>query len=97
MENFSLFGIPYPLIGFVCFILAAVFTYVWPKSTAKELKTLNFPKFALHYFHPLAWVLIGMAAFMQARSPNVAVIVAGIGALVYVMFIFIFARSGSNS
>jgi hypothetical protein len=93
MENFSLFGIPYPLIGFFCFILAAVFITVWPKSKAKELKTLNFPKFVLHYFHPLAWVLIGMAAFLQRSHPEVATVMAGVGVLILGMFIFFFVRS----
>ena len=93
MENYSLFGIPYPIIGFFCFILAAIFIFIWPKSKARDLKTLNFPKFVLHYFHPLAWVLIGMAAFFQKSYPELAVVVAGIGALVFGMFIFIFVRS----
>jgi len=93
MEKFSLFGVPYPIIGFVCFLLAGLFIFVWPKSKAKVLNTLNFPKFVLHYFHPLAWVLIGMAAFMQARYPEMATVIAGLGALTLGMFIFIFIRS----
>jgi tryptophan-rich sensory protein len=93
MEQFSLFGIPYPIIGFVCFLLAGVFMLVWPKSKAKDLQTLNFPKFVLHYFHPLAWVLIGMAAFMQRAYPELATVVAGLGILAFGMFIFIFFRS----
>ena len=93
MEKYSLFGIPYPLLGFFCFILAGIFMAVWPKSKAKILNTLNFPKFVLHYFHPLAWVLIGMAAFMQASYPQLASVVAGLGALALGMFVFIFVRS----
>jgi hypothetical protein len=94
MEKYSLFGIiPFPIVGFLCFILAAVFLYVWPKARAKELKTLNFPKFVLHYFHPLAWVLFGMGAFWQKSAPELALIFAGLGAMVFAMFIFIFIRS----
>jgi len=93
MEKYSLFGIPYVFIGFICFIMAAIFINVWPKSKAKELKTLTFPKYVLHYFHPLAWITIGMAAFMQRSNPEMAIVVAGIGILIMGMFIFIFIRS----
>jgi hypothetical protein len=93
MENASLFGIPYAIVGFLCFLIAGVFIFVWPKSKAKILNTLNFPKFVLHYFHPLAWVLIGMAAFMQRGYPEMAAVVAGLGILSFGMFLFIFIRS----
>jgi hypothetical protein len=93
MEKYSLLGVPYPLIGFFCFILAAVFLFVWPKSRAKELQKLNFPKFVLHYFHPMAWVLIGMGAFWQKVAPEIAITLAGLGALAFIMFVFIFVRS----
>jgi hypothetical protein len=93
MEKYSLFGIPYPILGFLCFILAALFIYVWPKSRAKEIKTLSFPKYVLHYFHPLAWVLIGFAAFWQKNSPEAAIIFAGLGGLAFAVFVFIYVRS----
>jgi hypothetical protein len=93
MENYSLYGIPYPLIGFFCFILAGLFIYIWPKSKAKGLKSLTFPKYVLHYFHPLAWVMLGMAAFFQKSSVELAIVLAGIGALIFGMFIYIFVRS----
>jgi len=92
MESYSLLGIPYPLIGFFCFILSAIFIFVWPKSKAKEFKTLNFPKYVLHYFHPLAWVLIGMAAFFQRSSIELMILFVGLGALVFGMFIFMLVR-----
>ena len=41
MQNVIIYS---PLIGFACFILAAVFIYVWPKSRAREIKTLNLPQ-----------------------------------------------------
>jgi hypothetical protein len=93
MENYSFSGIFYPVIGFACFLLAGLFIFVWPKSKAKVLNTLNFPKFVLHYFHPLAWVLLGMAAFMQGKYADIGTVVAGLGILAFGMFIFIFVRS----
>ena len=85
---------PYtPLIGFFCFILAAVFIYIWPKSRAKEIKTLTFPKYVLHYFHPLAWVLVGMGVFMYLKYASMAIVLIGLGALAFGMFIYILLRS----
>jgi hypothetical protein len=80
------------LAGFVSFILAGVFYFVWPKSRAKELDTLNLPKFILHYFHPLGWVLIGMGAFMQARFVSLAAVLVGLGILAILMFVFMLVR-----
>lgn len=80
------------LVGFLCFILAGIFYFVWPKSRAKELDTLNLPKFILHYFHPLGWVLIGMGAFMQARFASLAAVLAGLGILAIAMFVFLLVR-----
>lgn len=93
MENNTVFGIPPLLVGFFCFILAGLFIYVWPKSKIKNLHSLSFPKFVLHYFHPLAWVLFGMAAFSQPGLPGLMVVLAGLGAVAFGMFIFIFLRS----
>ena len=92
MDKYLLFGVPSPIIGFVCFLIGGLFLLVWPKSKAKILNTLNFPKFVLHYFHPLAWVLMGMAAFMKTGYPSLATMVAGLGALAFGMFIYIFVR-----
>lgn len=86
MDVPSLFGIPLPILGFLCFVLAAVFVYVWPKpgrdSTRGMLMNLG-----LHYLHPLAWVLLGMAAFLQNRSVQAAIVTAAIGGAVYLFFI----------
>jgi tryptophan-rich sensory protein len=89
----TFFGIPYPIVGFICFILAGIFTYVWPKTKAKGVKNLTLPTYILHYFHPLAWVLLGMAAFMQARFPDAAAIFGGLGVIVYVAFVVVLLRA----
>jgi hypothetical protein len=89
MENIVQYS---PLIGFVCFILGGVFIYVWPKSRAREIKTLNFPNFALRYFHPLAWELVGMGIFMYAKYTSTAIILIGLGILAFVMFLYIWLR-----
>ncbi len=93
MENYSLFGIPYPLIGFFCFILASLFIFVWPKSKIKDLKNLSLEKYILHYFHPMAWVLFGLAAFFQKNSIETSIIFLGTGFLMFFMFLFIYFKS----
>jgi hypothetical protein len=93
MEISTFFGIPYPIVGFICFILAGIFIYVWPKAKAKAVKHLTLHNYILHYFHPLAWVLLGMAAFMQARFPDLAAVLAGLGGLVYIVFLFLLLRA----
>jgi hypothetical protein len=92
-EPFSLFGIPMPFIGFGCFILAAVFVYVWPKSKAEPYKRISWPGYILHFFHPLAWVLLGMAAFVQARNPDMAILFAALGGVAYIIFIVMFVKA----
>jgi hypothetical protein len=89
MNNFLLYS---PLIGFGCFILAAVFIYVWPKSRAREIRSLNFPNFALHYFHPLGWVLVGMGVFMYLKYAGLAIVLIGLGVLAFAMFLYIWLR-----
>ena len=89
----TLFGIPVLFIGFGCFILAAIFFYVWPKSRAKIYKQISWPHYILHYFHPLAWVLLGTAAFMLARFPVLSIVLAVLGVIVYAVFINMFVRA----
>lgn len=89
MENFVIYS---PLIGFACFLLGGLFLFVWPKSRAKEIKTLHFPNFVLHYFHPLAWELVGMGVFMYVKYPNMAIVFIGLGILAFAMFLYIWLR-----
>jgi hypothetical protein len=81
-----------PLFGFFCFVMAAVFIFVWPKWRAKEIKTLTFAKYVLHYFHPIAWLLVGMGAFMYVKYAALAIVLVGLGILAFVMFIYILLR-----
>lgn len=82
----NLLGIPLPILGFLCFILAAVFVYVWPKPAQDSTRSMPM-NMGLHYLHPLAWVLLGMAAFLQNRSAQAAMVTAVIGGVAYLFFI----------
>jgi|GEM_PF-1513513 len=85
-EVANLFGIPLPIVGFICFLLAGVFVYVWPKPAQDSTRDMLL-NMGLHYLHPLAWVLLGMAAFLQNRSVQAAIVTAAIGGAVYLFFI----------
>jgi hypothetical protein len=95
MEVDDLSAIPWQLIvGFLCFLLALLFWYVWPKTKAKPYsKRLSWPGFVLHYFHPLAWLLFGMAAFYMERLPMLSAILALLGATAYAIFVVILVKA----
>ena len=95
LENNLLFGIPIQLIaGFGSYLLALLFWNLWPKSKAAPYNgKLSWPGYILHYFHPLAWVLLGTASFMQASNPVLGGTLAGLGGIVYFIFIIIMIRS----
>ena len=88
MENVDMSGIPWQLVvGFGCNLLALLFWFVWPKSKADAYKRISWPGYVLHFFHPLAWELFGIAAFMQPANLGIAVILATLGAIAYMIFI----------
>jgi hypothetical protein len=93
IEHNALFGIPLPFIGFGCFILALLFWNLWPKSKAKPYKRISWPGYILHFFHPLAWVLFGMATIFYVRNPELAIILAGLGVAVYIVFIIMVIKA----
>lgn len=95
MEIPTLFGIPLPILGFLCFVLAAVFVYVWPKPKPDSTRGM-WMNMGLHYLHPLAWVLLGMAAFLQNRSPQSAMVTAALGGLAYLAFIILLITNKSK-
>jgi len=91
----TLFGIPLPIVGFLCFVLAAVFIYVWPKPGKNSTRGM-WLNMGLHYLHPLAWVLLGMAAFLQNRSMQAAIVTAALGGLAYLFFIILLIKNKSK-
>jgi hypothetical protein len=95
MEIPTLFGVPLPILGFLCFVLAAVFVYVWPKPKPDSTRGM-WMNMGLHYLHPLAWVLLGMAAFLQNRSAQAAMVTAALGGLAYLAFILLLITNKSK-
>jgi hypothetical protein len=91
----DLFGIPLPFIGFLCFILAAVFVYVWPKPKKDENRGM-WLNMGLHYLHPLVWVLLSMTAFLLKDYFQAAIVTAALGGLVYVFFFVLLIRNSAK-
>lgn len=81
-------------IGYGCMLLALLFWFVWPKAKAKPYRLkLSWPGYILHYFHPLAWVFLSLAAFTQARDPIVSAVFAALGGIVYLIFLVILVKA----
>jgi len=88
-----MFGIPLPFIGFACFLLSALFWFVWPRGKAAPYKRISWPGYILHFFHPLAWVLFGMAVFIAERSPAGALLLGVLGVAVYAVFVVLLIKA----
>jgi hypothetical protein len=94
-EYVDLSGIPWQLLaGFGCNLLAFLFLFVWPKAKAKPYeKRISWPGYILHYFHPLAWELLGIAAFLQVVQPVTAIVLAVLGVAAFVVFIVMLVKA----
>ena len=94
MENVDLSEIPWQLLaGFGCNLLAVLFWVVWPKAKAKPYKRISWPGYILHYFHPLAWELLGLAAFMQPAQLGIAIVLAALGVVVFLVFLVMLVKA----
>lgn len=91
METPTFLGLPLPILGFFCFVLAGVFVYVWPRGQ-KDANRGFWLNLGLHYLHPLAWVLLAMAAFWQNKSTQVAIATAILGGVAFLIFIILWMR-----
>jgi len=81
----GVFGIPYPILGFFGFLLAGLFSIYWPKP-AKNARRGMWRNMGLHYLHPLGWLLLGMAGFIQNRNIPAAIATAILGVVALIGF-----------
>jgi hypothetical protein len=86
-------GMSLLIIGFICFILAAVFIFLRPKPNP-ESGFLN--SYILRWFHALAWALFGTATIYQQANAqlSLALLVIGVGAYVIFILRFLAHRRG---
>ena len=81
-------------VGYGCMLIALLFWFVWPKAKAQPYgENISWPRYILHYFHPLAWILFGLASFFQVRQPIIAGLLLALGGIVYLTFIVIFIKA----
>ncbi len=81
------------IVGYGCFLLALLFWFVWPKAKARPYsKKISWPGYILHYFHPLAWVFFGLAAFFLGSQPIIGIIMGVLGIITIFIFITIFLK-----
>ena len=85
MDN-SLLGVPLPLYGIPCLMLAFVFAIVWPRQA---VTTSGLRRLILRWGHALVWVLLGLAAFSTSLSGHtpIAAALALTSLAVYVVFL----------
>ena len=77
-------------IGYGCMLLALVFWFIWPKAKAQPYgKGVSWPRYILHYFHPLAWVCFGLGTLLLVRQPILAGLFYIIGAIALLVFVVI--------
>ncbi len=78
------------ILGYGCMLLALLFWFVWPKAKAQRYgKKISWPRYVLHYFHPLAWILFSLASFSATRQPILAGLLIVLGGIAYFVFIVI--------
>ncbi|MDA0631848.1 hypothetical protein OUY22_00325 [Nonomuraea sp. MCN248] len=82
-------GVPVQVWGAIALVLAVVWVVVWPQRQVDGLAYL-----ILRWGHALAWLLLGLAAFLAPFTATAAK-VAGMGAgVVYLAFMATIVTTG---
>ncbi len=84
MEN-TLFGIPLPILGFICLGFAVPWFFVWPIPNPNDPPRPAWRHFVLRWFHSLTWISLAMACFVA--SPETAWLSGALGILAVILFI----------
>jgi hypothetical protein len=77
----SFLGLPLQIWGFMCYVVSAVWIFVWPRPKPEKPARSFGLNFVLHWFHPLAWVLLGTAGLFSAESGSTAAVFLALAAL----------------
>lgn len=86
------FGIPWPVLGLLCLVVAAVYTVVWPRPRDPAARTRPaWRHLVLRWGHALVWLLLALSCFVRpARSlggPATANALALLALIAYVLFL----------
>lgn len=61
----SFFGFSWIVWGGLCWVIALVYSIIWPKHRIGEQKISAFRYFILRWFHAIVWVLLGISCFIR--------------------------------
>ncbi len=89
----GLLGLPWVVWAVVAFAVAAIFTFVTPRSVGAS----GLGYFVLRWFHAFVWVLLGLSALVRGFVSNgvqAADLVAQLGLVVYLVYLVTFVRAG---
>ena len=91
--NAAFLGIPGPLWGGICLVLAVLFVVVWPSRFRSE----GVARIILRWGHAMVWVLLALWIFLRTWTPDLALanvlpLLAGIAYAAFVMTLVTAAR-----
>jgi hypothetical protein len=87
-----LFGIPWPVLGSLCLVVAAIYTVVWPghRDPAARARPA-WRRLVLRWCHALVWLLLALSCFVRpARAlggPTTGNVLALLALVAYVVFL----------
>lgn len=77
----TLIGAPLTLYSFPCFLLAFIWTMVWPRKAAPP----GGPgRFILRWGHSVVWFLLGIATLVEPQTGSILAVAA---TALYVVFV----------
>lgn len=86
----TLLDIPLSLWGVLCFAIAVVYYYVWPKPGPKTKHRPLWMHLILRWAHPIVWVMLGfVAALVYMGQMSLAEPLAYIALVLYATFMIV--------
>jgi hypothetical protein len=86
----TLLDIPLSLWGVVCFTVAVVYYYVWPKPGPKTQPRPVWMHLILRWLHPIVWVILGfVAALIYIGQMAIAEPLAYLALALYLTFMIV--------
>lgn len=89
--NNSIFGIPFPIVGGICLLIAAYYVYKKPAPPRQGRQRTGWRALVVRWGHSLVWLLLALASFIWAGwlpgGPALADALARVALLLYVLFI----------
>lgn len=92
------FGFSWGVWGIFCWIIALIYTAIWPKNRVSNHEVSAIRYFILRWFHALMWLLLGISCF--TRFFNLPELVSNLIAIsgfgVYIVFLLVLTNTGQG-